>query len=340
MKKIISLALAVLMIFSCLVTGVSAMSINVGVNELQTQFKSGDGILDYVYYSPVKNDKDKTKYPLVIWIHGNSSGDYPGHQLDNCDIALWSSEEYQSRFEGTKGAFLFLPRYPTSSVTLAWELPAATLKTSIDNFIADHKDSIDTNRIYIGGYSLGGKMVLRMASTYPEFFAAAFPLSPVYVPTVAELNCLVDMPIWFAWCTKDTYVSLNSVTVNSNWDYLMSISNRKEDCRLVTFNDIYYFDYRLRNNGDAGDTHNTWDAACRDFFMIDGAHYKDVTITDGNGKEITLVHPKGFIYWLSSQTLSEESTGNSGIISRILSKMFDFFKNFFISLISILTDSL
>lgn len=342
MKKLTSLLLSVLLIMLCFAPAASAMSCTAGVNTLNTQFIHGDNLLDYVYYSPVRNAKDTTKYPLVVWLHGNSSGDYPGHQIENCDISLWSSEEYQSRFKGTQGAFLFLPRYPTNSVTIAWEGPTTTLKSSIDKFIENHKDNIDTDRIYIGGYSMGGKMVLRMASTYPEFFAAAFPLSPVYVPSTMELNSLVDMPIWFAWCKNDTYVSLNPVTVKANWEYLMSISNCKEDCRLATFDKIYHSDYRLRTADDAGDTHNTWDAAIHDFFMDDGAHFKDVKITDGKGTNITLEYPEGLISWLSSQGIDEDDNSfkPGSLISKLLSKMFSFFGDFFVTLIKILTDAL
>lgn len=327
MKKLLSLLISAITIVSIFTLPVGAISVNKGIDALNEQFVAGTGVMDYVYYSPVKSEKDSKKYPLVVWLHGNSSGDYPGHQLKNCNIGLWSSNEYQSRFKGTKGAFLFLPRYPTSSVTIAWEGTTLTLKSSIDSFIKLHQDNIDTNRIYIGGYSMGGKMVLRMASTYPDLFAAAFPLSPVYAPTKSELNSLINMPIWFAWCKNDTYISLNQVTVKSNWDYLMKNSNCKEECRFVTFDKIYYPDYNLRGDEKEPDTHNTWDAATHDFFMDDGAHYKDVTITDGNGDTVKLKYPNGLISWLSSQSKNNDQTGtsNSSIIVRLFSKVMEFF---------------
>lgn len=342
MKKTISLFLTLLIITLCFAPCASAMSYTAGAGALNTQFLHGDTVLDYVYYSPVKNERDDTKYPVVVWLHGNSSGDYPGHQIDNCDISLWSSEEYQRRFKGSEGAYIFLPRYPTTSITVAWEGPTTSLKATIDQFLKDHEKNVDINRVYIGGYSMGGKMVLRMAATYPEMFAAAFPLSPVYAPSNLELNSLVDMPIWFAWCKNDTYPSLNPLTVTSNWEYLMALSNCKEDCRLVTFDKIYHSDYRLRTADDAGDTHNTWDAATHDFFMDDGAHFKDVKITDGKGREVSLSYPEGLICWLSSQSLTEDDNSfkPGSLISKLLSKMFSFFGDFFVSLLKILTDAL
>lgn len=325
MKKLICLILCVIMTVCSLSMSASAVSANEGLEALQEQFDLGLGVMDFVYYSPVKNEKDTTKYPLVVWLHGNSSGDYPGHQLDNCSIAMWSSEEYQSRFKGTRGAFLFLPRFPTGSGLIAWECPTSTVKTSIDGFIKRFAENIDTSRIYIGGYSMGGKMVLRMASAYPSFFAAAFPLSPVYAPTNIELNSLVDMPIWFSWCKNDDYLSLDSRVVLDNWSYLMKNSNCKERCRLATLDGIYRPDYSYRGDDEI---HNTWEPACYDYLMNDGKHYKDLELVDGTGKEITLKAPKGLIHWLSSQSLGSEDTQATGVFARLFGGIFSFFKSF------------
>lgn len=334
MKKTLSLILCILMLFS-LTVPTFAVSEKDGMDKLRAQFKKvgqGDGTFDYVYYSPLKNAKDETKYPLVVWLHGNSSGDYQGHQIDNCDIALWSSEEYQSRFEDTQGAYLFLPRYPTSSpLAVAWENSVNMLKKTIDDFVKTHKDTIDTDRIYIGGYSMGGKMTLRMAASFPGYFAAAFPLSPVYVPSTSELNDLIDMPVWFFWCENDDYVSLNSVTVKSNWQYLMGISNCKERCRFSTFGVIYNADYSVKTADGKNDVHNTWDAACHDLFMNDGQPQKDMKVTDGTGAQIRLSYPSGLISWLSQQ--SKDNTDETEKQSLI-----DIIKGVFEGIVKIFTD--
>ena len=329
MKKIISAFLFVLVLLSCLSVPTFAVSEKDGMDALKAQFLSGEAELDYVYYSPV-GEKDEEKYPLVVWLHGNSSGDYPGHQLDNCSIALWSSEEYQSRFVGTEGAYLLLPRYPTSGLlSVAWEGTTNTLKKTIDAFVREHRDNIDVSRIYIGGYSMGGKMTLRMAMTYPTYFAAAFPLSPVYAPSNADLNNLIDMPIWFFWCKNDDYTSLNPITVNANWQYLMSISNCKAQCRISTFNTIYNSDYSVKTADGKKDIHNTWDAACHDLFMDDNKAQKDMTVKDGNGKTINLTYPQGLIYWLSCQSKAtgEEEGESKRTILDILYGLVDIIKN-------------
>lgn len=333
MKKITAVFIAFLILLSSLFISASAVSEKQGMDALRAQFADGESVLDYVYYSPVGNNDD-TKYPLVVWLHGNSSGDYPGHQLDNCNIALWSSEEYQSRFDGTGGAYLLLPRYPTSGLlSVAWEGTTNNLKKTIDDFIKKHHDNIDVNKIYIGGYSMGGKMVLRMAMSYPTYFAAIFPLSPVYAPTNADLNNLIDTPVWFFWCKNDDYASLNPITVNANWQYLMRISNCKENCRISTFDTIYNSDYSIKTADGKNDIHNTWDAACHDLFMDDNMAQKDMKIKDGNGKSVTLTYPQGLIYWLSCQSRGEEVKKEKRTLLDILHGIIEIFKEAFLDII-------
>ncbi len=339
MKKITAVLLCVLILMSAVTANCFAVSESQGMDALRKQFKSGESVLDYVYYSPVK-DKDDTKYPLVVWLHGNSSGDYLGHQLDNCNIARWSSSEYQARFVDAGGAYLLLPRYPTSSLlSVAWEGGTGNLKRTIDDFIKEHIDNVDINRVYVGGYSMGGKMTLRMAMTYPSFFAAAFPLSPVYAPTNMDLNNLIDMPIWFFWCKNDDYASLNDITVRTNWQYLMNISNCRENCRLSVFDTIYNSDYSVKTADGKNDIHNTWDAACHDLFMDDGRAQKDMQVKDGNNKTVNLTYPKGLIYWLSSQKKEVPDNGkNVGTIRGILEFIMGLFLGTFLDILKAIKD--
>lgn len=119
-----------------------------------------------MYYSPVKPG-DTAKYPLVIYFHGMGQGSEPGAQIKENNIALWAGEDLQSRFTNG-GAFLFVPRsheeekkyWPVESI--------GSVKAAIDDFIAKNSEYIDTARIYVGGFSMGGKMTLMMATSYPD----------------------------------------------------------------------------------------------------------------------------------------------------------------------------
>ena len=309
MKKVLIFLLTVAALFACLCFAGSAVSINDGMDAMVNQFEGGKANLDYVFYSPKKGDGDKTKYPLVVWLHGNSSGDYPGHQVRNSCIYNWSSEEYQKRFKNTEGAYILLPRCPTKNAPVAWgverKLP---LKGTIDSFISEHIDSIDTSRIYIGGYSMGGKMTILMASSYPKFFAAAFPMSPVYMPSNSELSSMGNMPVWLFVNKNDEYVSLDyNTVVKPNWRYFSKHAKYPERCRLTVFSTFYH----AEGVENPGDVHNTWDAVTYDMFMKSGEVYYASKTVDGNGKEVNLAFPNGVISWLSSQSLENEENKSS-----------------------------
>ncbi|MCI6770382.1 MAG: prolyl oligopeptidase family serine peptidase [Oscillospiraceae bacterium] len=327
MKKTISVLLSVLVLLSCIGMAFSAGAISEkeGLDALRAQFKSGEASLDYVYYDPTDNNKSGVKYPLVVLVHGNGSGDYPGHQLDNCDIAYWASDEYQARFKNDGGAFLLLPRCQTG-IKVAWDdTYIKPLKKTIDAFVREHKDSIDTNRIYIGGYSMGGKMTIRMISTYPDYFAAAFPHSPTYNPSSTEIDKFANVPVWFCVCKNDTYPSLSQTVVKNNWNYLSKVSAAPERNRMSTFGVLYYPDGTVRTADGKNETHNTRDAVCHDLFMNDKTQFKDMTVVDGTGKEIHLTYPDGLISWMSEQSLENRKSEENN--SNFFAKIYNFFKN-------------
>ena len=303
MKKIISFFLCVLMVLSvgsCF-TAFGA-SLSQGTEAIYETFKDGKAALDYVYFSPVKGEDDTTKYPLVLWLHGNSSGDYPGHQLRNTDIHKFASDEFQAKFVGAGGAFILLPRDPTKSLNLAWDFAVENAKKTLDSFIAEYGQNIDLNRVYVGGNSMGGKGVFKIAAAYPEVFAAIFPVSPVYVPTNPELKALSETAVWVFSNSKDNYPQLSNSSVKTYFSYLNKHSDNPQNNRWSLFTEFYSPD----GSSDKKEIHNTWTAVLNDLFMDDGREYMAMTTVDGEGNSVNLTYPEGFIHWLSSQTLSED----------------------------------
>ena len=204
-----------------------------------------------------------------------------------------------------------------------------TLKTSIDEFIALNADSIDTSRIYIAGYSLGGKMTARMAESYHDFFAACAPLSPVYTPVKSELDRLKDMPVWLFVSTVDNYTDSNSIVV-PNWNYLTTVTSCPERIR-ITAAAAYYNQWGTLHEDEV---HNTWNAACCDMFMANGNQYMGTTIKDGNGNTVKLQYPNGLISWLSAQNLGNRIVPDTELtffqkISKFFSELITYLKNIF-----------
>ena len=289
----------ILLFSSCVIPSFArGVSINDGADALRAQFVSGKGpkadgyAIDYSYYSPVKSG-DTTKYPLVIWLHGKGDGAYKGKQVQKSNMCNWVSGEYQSRFEGAGGAFIFAPRSPEEKLIYWDDNMICPLRAAIDDFINRNIDNIDVSRIYIGGYSMGGKMTLKMAIAYPEMFAAAFPICPAWVPSEAEASLLCDMPVWLTSGKNDPLVSYNSF-VTPTWNNIIKSSNVKSDCRFSTLNQVKYADGTRPING-----HFSWFSVNNDMFSAKNSDYPEMSTVNGYGTKVTLTYPNGMISWLS-----------------------------------------
>lgn len=296
MKKIISVLMALVLMLGATVFAFGAEPDKENLDKL---FVAGQGpevngySLDYMAYSPVK-DGDTTKYPLVVWLHGMGDGAYPGNQIEKSNISTWASDEMQSRFKGTEGAFIFAARSLEEN-KLYWTTELILpLKAAIDSYIEENKDNIDLTRIYIGGYSMGGKMTIRMASMYPEFFAAAFPLCPAIDASDEVIDSLKDMPIWIAASKLDVIAGYNTFT-KADWEKICEKTNRPDDCRISVFGRVCYPDGKKTSSN-----HHIWFAANNDFFTFENGDYYNMTTYDTKGNVIKLEYPNGLISWVSS----------------------------------------
>ena len=309
LKKFIAVILMLVMILS--LTSVCACAGYMSLGAQRDLFEKGAGpeingyTIDYRYYSPVK-ENDTEKYPLVIWLHGIFNGTNDGKQLAASDIAAWSLPEYQSRFKNSSGAFILVPRSPEEKGNFWSNKTILTLRSTIDDFIAKHKDNIDVSRIYLGGYSMGGRMVLKMAVAYPDMFAAIFPICPKWVPGSAAAEKISNIPIWLTTSKKDMLVNYYSEVVPT-WETLMSQSKVAEDCRFSILTRTLYPD-----GSRAPTPHDAWYSVNYDMFSDTNGDYPTMRTIDGNGNEIKLTYPDGIISWLSAFTSDYDGSAVSG----------------------------
>ncbi len=330
MKKIIATLLAL----TCLLAfpfSVSAVSLDGGIEALKAEFLAGEGpkvgdwSVDYRYFSPVKAD-DTAKYPLVIWLHGMGDGSEEGKQVKKSNIAYWASDELQSRFAPAGGAFIFAPRSREENGKFWDNDLIEPLKAAIDGFIAENKVNIDVTRIYVGGYSMGGKMTYKMIVAYPEMFAAAFPICPAWSPSEAELSLIADIPVWLTSSTRDPLVSYY-LAVTPTWNRLIEASNVKENCRFSTLTKVCYHDGKKTQS-----SHHAWFAVNYDMFSLENGAYPYMTTVNGLGEEVELTYPDGMISWLSQFTSDYDgapSVGNGNINDGSSMIYFDSIADFF-----------
>lgn len=333
MKKFISLLLALMFIVS-IPMSVSAVSLKDGTTALKNQFKFGEGpkaggySVDYRYFSPVKSGSS-TKYPLVIWLHGNKNGSYDGKQI--YDMINWSSSDFQQRFTPSKGAFILAPRCREEN-GFNWDAEEmfAPLKAAIDNFIEKNKANIDLNRIYIGGFSMGGMMTFKLLSEYPDMFAAAFSYAPATYLNNSTAKKFKNIPVWIVACDKDPSVDYDFLILNS-WKSIKNTTKVKSECRLSTMTKVCYPD------GTAADSnHYTWLSARYDMFTTTGKDYPNMSTVNGKGEKVTLTYPNGMISWLSAHTSSFGGNADDSGSGSFFDDLVDFIKtnyNKFISAI-------
>ena len=297
LRKITAIILTAILMLSLVCVSASAAKVTV----IPEQFTGGVGpetegySIDYRYFSPVK-ENDSTKYPLVIWLHGMGDGEFEGKQVTTSPIGNWTSDEYQSRFKDSGGAFIFAPR-SLEEKSLYWpDSLVYPLRAAIDDFIEKNKDNIDIKRIYIGGYSMGGKMTLKMAVAYPDMFAALFPICPAWIPGEDATSYLKDIPVWLTSSASDPLVNYYTYLIPT-WENIIAQSNVAKDCRLSTLA------MSLNEKGlPTFNGHNAWVSVTNDMFSAKNKPYPVTKTQNGFGEKVELTYPNGMISWLSGFT--------------------------------------
>ena len=336
MKKLISLIMALCLACMCLIPA-SAASIEEGTDVLCDLFVYGEGpeveslSIDYRYYSPVK-ENDTAKYPLVVWLHGMGNGTSDGIQVSGSNISYWASEEFQARFTNG-GAFILAPRSDELKGVCWNEGTIEPLKAAIDDFIAKNAENIDLTRIYVGGYSMGGKMTLKMAIAYPEMFAAAFPICPAWSPSEELLSYISDMPIWLTSGKTDPLVNYY-FSVSKTWEKICAVTEVPSEVRFSTLKKVCFEDGKRCTSA-----HHSWFSVNHDMFSSDNGDYPHMTTVNALGEDVVLTYPNGMISWLCAHTSDyngeksegkgniENATGTDNILG--ITGIIDFFKTLF-----------
>ncbi|MFH0759193.1 MAG: prolyl oligopeptidase family serine peptidase, partial [Bacteroidota bacterium] len=165
--------------------------------------------MSYASYTP---ETQHTKSPLIIWLHGGGEGGFdPTIPLMANRAANYASREIQAIFEG---AYVLVPQCPG-----AWmhnkegvmtpgrdnDVYNAGLMALIKDYVASNP-AVDTDRIYVGGYSNGGYMSLKLILLYPDYFAAGFISSLAYYSQYIsdeQIESIKEVPIWFVHSADD-----------------------------------------------------------------------------------------------------------------------------------------
>jgi pimeloyl-ACP methyl ester carboxylesterase len=145
-------------------------------------------------------------YPLILVLHSAAErGTDNVLQITNTRMATcWAD----SAAQGKHPCFVVAPQCPpnggwsSSDPTSPIRPEPATVNDILDSLAREF--SIDTNRIYVTGFSMGGSGTWDIIMRFPERFAAAVPMSGGVNPAYAY-QC-ADVPIWDFHGTVDQLV--------------------------------------------------------------------------------------------------------------------------------------
>ncbi|MFA6978550.1 MAG: alpha/beta hydrolase-fold protein [Ignavibacteriaceae bacterium] len=172
-----------------------------GSNPIIQQEISDPSTLNYLLFMPRDTTAvENGKYPLIISLHG----------IGESGSDLWKVKlEGLPKILDGKNSFPFIVVSPQCPSTTEWYYDRTDLKLNklIDSIIARYP--VDTNRIYLTGYSMGGIGTLDMAIRYPNRFAALLPIA-FRIESGWELYGIKDIPMWAFHGERDNIIPFSN----------------------------------------------------------------------------------------------------------------------------------
>jgi len=151
-----------------------------GAHQLRFETENNEEYMEYYLYIPEKPVK---QMPLVVFLHGAVEVGKVS-LLQDYGIASVVNEIY-----GNNYPFLLLLPCTHKPTWTSANVPE-TLISLIDSLIDEY--CIDPHRIILTGHSMGSMGTWKIASLYPDFFAAAVPVScgieeEIHIPELARI---------------------------------------------------------------------------------------------------------------------------------------------------------
>jgi predicted peptidase len=165
--------------------------------------------LNYNLYIPKSYDKRKS-YPLVLFMHDASvvAGETKAPLVQGLGAVCWASPADQAKHQ----SFVLAPVYPT--VVIDDDYKPTTLFDTTIKLVKDltSRYSINPNRLYATGQSMGAMMTLGMNIEHPDLFAASFVVAGQW-PS-AEATPLARKDLWIVVSQGDdkAYPGENAIT--------------------------------------------------------------------------------------------------------------------------------
>lgn len=158
--------------------------------------------LEYSLYIPADYDEAE-QYPLIMFIPDSSGSGKSAAELvkQYYGAAVWATDEEQEKHP----SFVLVPAFSETVVDDNWNT-SDQIETAVKliEFI-EEKYSIDTDRIYTTGQSMGCMTSLYLNSKYPDLFAASLYVSGQW--DISVLEKMKEQSFFYITSAGDTKAS-------------------------------------------------------------------------------------------------------------------------------------
>ncbi|NLE56810.1 MAG: prolyl oligopeptidase family serine peptidase [Planctomycetes bacterium] len=166
-------------------------------SEFQRTFTASDGSgksISYLVTLPPEYGVDDRRWPLILFLHGAGER---GSDLEK--VKGHGPLEYVEKHEGLP----FLIVSPQAPPDGGWD--AELLAGLLDDVTSQYP--VDTDRVYVTGYSMGGGGTWSLATAHPERFAGIVPVCGHGNPD--EVAKLKNVPVWAFHGAKDETIPVS-----------------------------------------------------------------------------------------------------------------------------------
>jgi predicted peptidase len=202
--------------------------------------------MPYRLFLPAEYNPQK-QYPLVLAFHGAGSRGNDNLKQLRPWVAGWIDEQVQKEHP----CIILMPQCPAKQqwVNVPWKegsyqfkdvpisKPMKLSKEIFDKVVKEY--SVNKNRVYVMGMSMGGYGTWNFVMRFPKIIAAAVPICGAGDPSMAKK--IKGIPIWAFHGDKDIVVPLSGST-----DMIESMTSfKKNKARLTIYKDVGHNSYEL-----------------------------------------------------------------------------------------------
>jgi predicted peptidase len=202
--------------------------------------------LPYRLLSPL-NENSSIKYPLLVYLHGSGSRGNDNEALVNKLAPGFTDSLNRINFPcyilvpqcPQNDSWVLFPDFPNSIATTDTPTKACKQTLELIHHLIQTKN-IDSDRIYLTGFSLGGEGTFDMISREPDLFACAVPLASVADTSKAKF--VKNIPLWAFHGSDDNVndikyskMMVDAIIKAGGTPKFTIVENCKHDCRNAAY---------------------------------------------------------------------------------------------------------